>query len=292
MRLLAPGAQARGQRGDIGGAFVAVQRRHLHDHAGHDGVQARMQRKQVAPLRGETAQVFLFRQIKAAGQAGQQQAEQEDIGDLVMMPQRLFPAAQAGQIRRMGDGRVRLGQHGQIRYLLAAVGTVFALQRADDIQRAAGARLDVMDRGNCHAGRLAIRIAQGEGAIVADLQRAFIQRRYPPAFVQRAHLRKQGQQQQQDVVGAQWLAGLGVDHAAQAAGGGNGVGVRIHALASRSSWRLKRSSSRLPKPASRRRLRCRASKLPSSRASCPARSSAASCWSGSARARSSISALR
>ncbi|MCY1218560.1 hypothetical protein D9M72_305090 [compost metagenome] len=94
-RLLAPRAQPGRQRGDIGGAVVAVDLGHLDDHRRDDRMQALVQQEQVAALRDETAQVVLIGKVQAAGEAREHHAEQEHVADLVVVAKQAFPAGWA-----------------------------------------------------------------------------------------------------------------------------------------------------------------------------------------------------
>ncbi len=232
-QLVAPGAQAGGQVGHVGGALMAVGLRHLDDQAGDDRVQAVVDQEQVAVMAGEGLQVGRIGEVEAAGQAGQDDAKLEHVGNFVVMTERDFPALPIGQEDRALDGGMRVELHHQVGAGLVARGQLGAGQGADDAQARGGVGLDLVQRGHVHARRQALRVAQDQAAAGVDQDGCRVQCGHPPLCMQRFDLRHQGQQQDQQVVGGERLPGLRLDQ-----GGQGGVGGGRHAASSFASWRL------------------------------------------------------
>jgi hypothetical protein len=260
-RLLAPGAQAGGQRGEVGGAIVPVERCHLDDDGRHDRVQAVGELEKVATVRSEAMQVVDVVEVQAAGEGRQHQAEPEHVGDLVMMAQPQLPAAEARQEHRALDRCIRVRLHVQRMQLFPPLGRMRATQFPDDVERRCGVRLHAMDRVQGTRRRATVRLRQPQRAAgVVEHQRGGIQRSDAAGRVQRRDLFEQRQHQHQDIIGGQRGAGLRVEEGGQGGRGGCG-GVVAHACTAAAFFSL--SISRLPRPASRLRTVSIGSRLPS-----------------------------
>ncbi len=238
--LFAPGAQARRKRSHVGRAVVPVDLGHLDDNLGDDGVQLVVEGKQVMSIGSEGRKFVVVVEIESASKAGKQHPEQEDVGDVVMMADGLFPTGRAGQIDRAHDGGGKIGLHAQVAYLLYAIFIVRALERSDDVQVRSRLRLHSMHCGNIEGGCVAVRLAQRQCAFAIDDDIAACQRSDFTLGMQGGHLLKQRQRQHDHIVSRQCLAGLGPDQDLEALSpGSRGLfHVPAHARPSLNNWRL------------------------------------------------------
>jgi hypothetical protein len=133
-RRVAPAAQALGQRLDIGGAAMAVHRRHLDNQRGQDRVQALGSANRLWRWATNWRRSSSSREIQAAGQRREHHAEPEDVGDLVVVAGEALPAQGAGQVDRAHDRRAGVALHCQVLGLMASLAGAAAFERADDVQ--------------------------------------------------------------------------------------------------------------------------------------------------------------
>ncbi len=85
-------------------AAMAVDLRHAGNRLGQDGVQPRVQREQVAAMGDEALQVLGVGKVQAAGQAGQNHSQAEDVGQGIVMAELLLPGDVAGKVDGPGEG--------------------------------------------------------------------------------------------------------------------------------------------------------------------------------------------
>jgi len=76
---------------------------HADDGFGEDGVELLIEPEQVAAMRDETVEVFGLVEVEAAGEAGEDKAEAEDIGDGIVVADLVFPGNIAGEENRFRD---------------------------------------------------------------------------------------------------------------------------------------------------------------------------------------------
>ena len=217
---------------------MAVDVGHLHDDGRHHRVKTGIDPEQIAPEQHEPVQVLIRGEIKPAGKRGQRHAEQEDVGDFVVMAEAHLPGGRPGQIDRSihGLGGLRLNRLVRDAALAALVG--IDAQGADDVQPRGGLRLNAPDGLDIHRRCLAFRAAQREGAAVGKDHVEITQRRDPSLRMQGGDLLEQRQHQDQHVVGRQAGAGLRFNQRAQRTGVFIRHDRRAHALTSLASWRL------------------------------------------------------
>ncbi len=79
---------------------MAIELGHRPDDLGQHGMQSGRQIEQIAATGDESLVVLGIGEVQAAGQAGEDQPQVEDVGERVVMPQPMFPADVAAQIGR------------------------------------------------------------------------------------------------------------------------------------------------------------------------------------------------
>ena len=144
-RLIAIVLESASSGGNIGGALVPVERGHLADQRCDHRMELRIELKQIGPRARKALRVRLVVEVESAGEAGKDQAGQEDVGLLVMMAGLLFPAAIADEVGKLDRLVVIAAAGAQIVDLRSAVRIRGHPILADNPQGRRGVRLDRAD---------------------------------------------------------------------------------------------------------------------------------------------------
>ena len=144
-RLIAPGIQPSRQFSHVGGAFVAVELGRFENYRSDDRMQARRDGEQVLAIEREAFDIIEFRWIETACQRSHNHAQQEHIGDLVVMTQLGFPIPQPGNVDRVFDFDLITVEDRQIVDFCPALFILRDAVIANHLERTGNLRLNLMD---------------------------------------------------------------------------------------------------------------------------------------------------
>ena len=252
-------------------------------------MKARRDGEQVVAVHREALEIVVILEIDPAGQRGHDHAELEDVGDLVVVAERAFPVPEAGDEGRVRGFDLVAIEHGEIIDLGAQRLVLRDAVIADQLERACGLRLHGVDRGKVAARGQPGGIGEGELPVLALDHRVERDLRHAARGMKRGNLAHQAKYRVHQIVGRQAVALL--QHRAQRTDGSGGFVHRV-AHAALAAWATSLSARALVHLRSRRRAAVSCALAPISAAILAAASMLASTASGSAMARSNISAMK